>query len=100
MGCCSEFAEMFVATLARSRCLLEELLGSFFPEELAMSDAHMIRLTKINEYDAKGMADDAFDECDADSSGAVDYSEFEAWATAHPTFVNFLNTHEKLFVSQ
>ena len=47
---------MMTQTLVKSRALLEELLGSYFPEDMDEDGATMLALYKINEVDAARMA--------------------------------------------
>ena len=92
-----EFVEMMTATLSRSRCLLEELLGNFFPEDMDVEDATLIQLRKVNEYDVDALANAAFDDADEDNSNSISREEFSLWAAKSSVFNEFLDTHRRVF---
>jgi Ca2+-binding EF-hand superfamily protein len=92
-----EFKKMLLYSLSRSRQLLEEVLGAYYPQNLSPDDAIIVTLPKIDEASAARFAVDAFAIADADGSGAIDKAEFLAWASADPMFASFLRTHDKVF---
>ena len=75
-----EFCTMIETTLLKSRAVFEELMGAFVPEDLDWEECEKITLMSLNEYDVRNIAMAAFEDCDADGSGAIDFKEFENWA--------------------
>jgi Ca2+-binding EF-hand superfamily protein len=92
-----EFHRLVLYSLSRSRALLEELLGAFYPESMSPDDATMVRLPKVNEYESQRVADDAFAAADQDGSGAISESEFIKWALENDMFADYVRTHERVF---
>lgn len=92
-----EFHTLVLYALSRSRALLEELLGAYYPESMSPDQATMVRLPKVNEYDAQRVADDAFTAADADNSGSINKDEFVQWALQNALFSDYLRTHDRVF---
>jgi Ca2+-binding EF-hand superfamily protein len=92
-----EFHTLVLYALSRSRALLEELLGAYYPESMSPDDATLVRLPKVNEYDAQRVADDAFAAADQDNSGSISEAEFVKWAFENDMFADYVRTHERVF---